>query len=221
MNPMKHSRVRIILACLACACLSFSVAACSPGGTSAASGTPSGTSAPTSHPSTKPKPTALPQMTMAFCQSILTVDEANQIMKAPHTATSIRIDAPPDGGGSCNYEYASFKGIVSIVFVNVIPAGVTLDANAIAAQVQQGASSVQGAKINTQTVSGVGDVAVFAASSATLAGQPYKFDALDIAYGRVFFDVNVPLLGPDAASASDSALLASFTQIAQLVTSRW
>jgi hypothetical protein len=158
---------------------------------------------------------------MAFCQSILTIAEANQIMQSPHTATTIRIDAPASGGGSCNYEYASFKGIVSIVFVGVIPTGTTLTADALAAQVQKGASSVEGATITTQAVSGVGDVAVFAASSATLAGQPYKFDALDIAYGQVFFDVNVPLLGPDAASASDSALLASFTQVAKLVTSRW
>jgi uncharacterized protein (DUF111 family) len=160
-------------------------------------------------------------MTMAFCQRILTVDEANQIMKSPHTATTIRIDAPPDGGGSCNYEYAPYKGIVSIVFVNVIPDGVTLNADSIAAQVRAGASQVKGAKITTQQVSNVGDMAVFAAGSATLAGKPYKFDALDIAYGRVFFDVNVPLLGPDAVAASDSALLASLTQVAQLVTSRW
>jgi hypothetical protein len=215
---MKHARARIILALLVCLCLF--VAACSPGGTSAASGTPVGTSATTAQP-TKPKPTALPQMTIAFCQSILTVSEANQIMKAPHTATAIRIDAPPSGGGSCNYEYASYKAIVSMVFVNVIPAGTTFTADAIAAHIQQSASGVQGAKITTQPVSGVGDAAVFAAGSATLAGQPYKFDALDIAYGRVFFDVNIALLGPDAASASDSVLLASFTQIAQLVTSRW
>jgi hypothetical protein len=180
----------------------------------------SGSGSPTAT-TTKPKPTALPQMTMAFCQSILTVDEANQIMKGPHTATAIRIDAPPQGGGSCNYEYARFKPVVSIVFFYVIPDGTTLTADAIATHVQQGASSVEGAKITTQTVSGVGDAAVFAAGTATLTGQPYKFDALDIAYGRVFFDVNVALLGSDATSASDSALLASFTQVAHLVTSRW
>ena len=217
---MKHNRtfgtLLIALALLA------TLAACATPSTGN-SGTPPATAQPKTQPTTqpRPKPTALPQMTMAFCQSILTVDEANQIMKAPHTATAIRIDAPPTGGGSCNYEYAHYKAVVSIVFVNVIPDGTTLTADAIAAHIQQGASSVEGAKITTQVVSGVGDAAVFAAGTATLTSQPYKFDALDIAYGRVFFDVNTALLGPDATSASDSALLASFTQIAHLVTSRW
>jgi hypothetical protein len=201
-------------------CAALLVATCA--GSSSGSGNTSGNSTSSTIPPTaKPKPTALPQMTMAFCQSILTVDEANQIMKSSHTATAIRIDAPPNGGGSCNYEYASFKPIVSIVFVSVIPDGVTLNADAIAAQAKASASQVKGATITTQPISGVGDAAVFAAGSATLAGQPYKFDALDIAYGRVFFDVNVPLLGADAGSASDSALLANFTQVAQLVISRW
>jgi hypothetical protein len=201
-------------------CAALFVAACG-SSSPTANQTPNPGAKPPQTSVTKPKPTALPQMTMAFCQRILTVDEANQIMKSPHTATTIRIDAPPDGGGSCNYEYAPYKGIVSIVFVNVIPDGVTLNADSIAAQVRAGASQVKGAKITTQQVSNVGDMAVFAAGSATLAGKPYKFDALDIAYGRVFFDVNVPLLGPDAVAASDSALLASLTQVAQLVTSRW
>jgi len=201
-------------------CAALLVAACA--GSSSGSGNTSGTStSPTVSPTAKPKPTALPKMTMAFCQSILTVQEANQIMKSSHTATAIRIDAPPSGGGSCNYEYASFKPIVSIVFVSVIPDGVTLTADAIAARVKASASEENGATITTQPVSGVGDAAVFAVGSTTLAGKPYKFEALDIANGRVFFDVNVPLLGADAASASDSALLASFTQVAQLVISRW
>lgn len=215
---MKLSRKLAVLIIGLCAALL--VAACGSSSLTADQ-TPNPGTKPPQTTSAKPKPTALPQMTMAFCQSILTVGEANQIMKSPHTATTIRIDAPSDGGGSCNYEYAPYKGIVSIVFVNVIPDGVALNADTIAAQAKAQASSVEGAKITTQPVSGVGDVAVFAAGSATLAGKPYKFDALDIVYGRVFFDVNVPLLGPDAAAASDSALLASFTQVAQLVTSRW
>ena len=213
-------RYRAITSFLVALALLATLAACATPSTGN-NGTPGATTQAGTRPTTKPRPTALPQMTMAFCQSILSVDEANQIMKAPHTATTIRIDAPTHGGGSCNYEYASYKAIVSIVFVSVIPDGTTLDANAIAAHIQQGASSVQGATITTQPVSGVGDAAVFAAGSATLTNQPYKFDALDIAYGRVFFDVNIALLGADAASASDSMLLASFTQIAQLVTSRW
>ncbi len=68
------------------------LAACSNGqSTIAASGTqtPSSTSVPTTPP--KSKPTSVPPITMAFCQQILTIAEANQIMNPSTPATTIRM----------------------------------------------------------------------------------------------------------------------------------
>jgi hypothetical protein len=163
----------------------------------------------------KSKPSALPKVTVAFCQNIMTVKQSNTIMNPTTPATTIRVDSPASGGGSCNYEYALFKGNVSVVFVSVVPEGTSIVDNvnqALAAEKQQGA------QVKMTPVSNVGDQAVFAVASTTLAGQPYKIDSLDIIYGSVFWDVNAIHLGSDATATSDSAQLADFTQIAQIFT---
>jgi hypothetical protein len=176
-----------------------------------ASGTSTGvgsSSAPTAAP--KAKPTALPTITMAFCQGILTVAEANQIMQPAQPATTIRIDAPSSGAGSCNYEYAPYKPVVSVVFLAAIPA--SEQGQPLSAHIP---SNTPGMIINTP-VSGVGDQAQYVAGSIQGSGQAYNIDVLDVMYGAIIFDCNHGYLGTSAAVAEQATL----TKACQLVVSR-
>lgn len=149
------------------------------GGTTA--GSPSATAAPTATP--KPKPTAIPKITIAFCQGIMTVAQANQIMHPPTPATTIRIDAPASGGGSCNYEYKPFHSVVSVVF----PATVIDVSNpqaAFAAADKQLPQSAN-ATITTTSVSGVGDAAQFVTGVLTVV--PLKMASVQVIYGKILF----------------------------------
>jgi hypothetical protein len=186
----------------------LALAACasgtSTGGTSSDGGAPS---APTATP--KSKPTALPKITLALCQSILTLAEANQIMQPATPATSIRIDAPKSGNGSCNYEYAPYKAVVSVVFVATIPP--SAQGQPIAGHIP----NMPGIVINT-AVSGVGDQAQYVAASTKVGAGTYNFDALDVMYGAIFFDCNHAYLGASRAAAEQAPL----TQVCKLVVSR-
>lgn len=177
----------------------------STGGTSTGAGS---ASAPTAAP--KAKPTGLPTITMAFCQGILTVAEANQIMQPATPATTIRIDAPSSGNGSCNYEYAPYKAVVSVVFLAVIPA--SEQGQPLSAHIP---STTPGIVINT-AVSGVGDQAQYVAGSTQGNGQAYNVDALDVMYGAIVFDCNHAYLGTSNAVAEQATL----TKACQLVVSR-
>jgi hypothetical protein len=182
----------------------LSLAACASG---TSSGGTSSAAAPTATP--KSKPTALPKITLAFCQSILTLAEANQIMQPTTPATTIRIDAPKSGNGSCNYEYAPYKGIVSVVFVAAIPA--SAQGQPIASHIP----NMPGIVINTP-VSGVGDQAQYYAASSQSGVGTFNFDALDVMYGAIFFDCNHVYLGQSKAAAEQAPL----TQACKLVASR-
>ena len=135
-------------------------------------------------------------------------------MQPTTPATTIRIDSPKSGGGSCNYEYAAFKGIVSVVFVGTIPQGVSI--SDVATQALGGANLPPGGKITTTPVSDVGDQALFITAAIPIAGKTLKMDFLDIIYGAIFFDCNNPNVG----SIPDATELNGFTQVAQLVISR-
>jgi hypothetical protein len=211
---MKRSRVLTVL--VVGLCVVVLLAAC--GSSSSGNSGTSTSGPPTLQPTVaKSKPSALPKVTVAFCQNIMTVDQSNTIMNPTTPATTIRVDSPASGGGSCNYEYALFKGNVSVVFVAVVPAGT--DSNYLATRAAAGKQP--GEQLTITPVSGVGDQAVFVVGSTTVAGQAYKIDALDIIYGSVFWDVNAIHLGAAAAATSDSAQLADFTQVAQIFTGKF
>ena len=167
-------------------CISMAVAAC--GGSGATAGSQSGggasaaaTTAPTA--TLKPKPTAIPKITVAFCQGIMTVAQANQIMQPPIPATTIRVDAPASGGGSCNYEYKPFHSVVSIVFGPTVidisnPQAFFATADK---QIPQSAN----ATFTTIPVSGVGDAAQFL--TVVFAALPTKMASLQVIYGKIGF----------------------------------
>lgn len=206
-SRMKSTRVLMMLPAVLCGALL--VAACGAGATgpgTTTSGVPSGGTPKV----VKSKPTAVPKITVALCQQLLTVAEANQIMKPPTAATTIRIDSTTEGG-SCNYEYAQFKSVVSIVFHSY------QQGQSLSAAASQISSRVPNATVKTTMVSGVGDQALFVSAKVSVQGITIWDDGLDVTYGNVLFtfaNFNVP------ATSSDAAQLAALTQVAQLVLGR-
>lgn len=180
----------------------------SAGGGGGGGGGGGSTAAPTTPP--KLKPTALPKITMAFCQGILTLAEANQIMRPATPATTIRIDANASGGGSCNYEYAPYKAVVSVIFVTLAPPSASI------ADLAGQAASKTGGKLTMTPVSGLGDQAEYGVVNVPIQGQTYNVDAMDVIYGTLFFNCELAYLGTPQTAAEQGKL----TQACQLVLSR-
>lgn len=213
MNPMKRSRVRIILAFLACACLSFSVVACSPGGTSAASGTPASgnATATAAQPTAKATLKALPPITQALCQQLMTVAEANTIVQPPAPATSLVADHSEDGG-SCNY-LASQTRIPLIIYFFDWKGPVPIPQADIAAALAQSSGSTK-ITINQATpVDGIGVQAEFVSLTATDKGFTGSATIFYVLEGPFFYDCLTfgPLTG--GALGTQSQLQACATQV--------
>lgn len=158
----------------------------------------------------KAKPTALPTITQAFCQSILTVAEANQAMTPATPATTLRLDTPPQGGGSCNYEYAPYQAVVSVIFLAALTSA--QQSQPIASHIPSSQASV----VVNSAVSGVGDQAQYVATSDDATGQTINTDALDVIYGAVLFRCSRSYFGQSAAAADQTGL----TTVCKLVVSR-
>lgn len=183
----------------------FSVAAtaCS-GASSGGAGTPT-TGDATATSAARPKPTGVPAITVAFCQGLMTVAEANTFMKPATAATSIRVDTSP-AGGSCNYEYAQFQSVVTVHFLPYQGGSLTALANQIA--------NTPSTTVTTKPVSGVGDQALFVA--ATITSVNLRQDYLDAVDGAVLLQC----FNPNVGAASDDAQLAALTQVCQQVIAR-
>ena len=198
-------------------CVALAVAAC---GGSATAGSPNSggggasggaTAAPTATP--KPKPTAVPKITVAFCQGIMTVAQANQIMNPPTSATTIRVDAPASGGGSCNYEYKPFHSVVSIVFgPTVIDAS---NPQAVLAALDKQIPQSANATFTTTPVSGVGDTAQFL--TVVFAALPTKMASMQVIYGKIAFSCdNFNVQGASFATEQTSLTQVCKQYISQL-----
>lgn len=192
-------------------CVMLAAAACSSNGGSTG-GTPNATAPSTSQPTVvKSKPTSVPAITLAFCQRIMSIAEANQIMKPPTPATTIRVDSTSTGG-SCNYEYASFRSVVTVTFLPYAggPANVQATLAGAAAQLSQ----VKGAQVTTTPVTGVGDGALFVTAVITVV--PLKEAALDTIYGAILISCANFKVGASSFATQQTAL----TQVCQQVISR-
>lgn len=176
------------------------------GGGTSGSGTSSGGSTVT-----KSKPTSVPTITLAFCQKILTVSEANQIMHPATPATTIRIDSNANGG-SCNYEYAPYRSVLTVAF---LPYTGNDPAQALGAAANQ-LANVKGATVTTTHISGVGDAALFVTSAISVQGINRKSDGLDVIYGAVLFSCGNFNVG----SSPDATQMSALKQVAQLVVNR-
>ncbi len=193
-------------------CILLATAACSTNGSPAggpSSGTPNTTT--TSSKPAKSKPTSVPTITLAFCQSILTIAEANQIMKPATPATTIRVDSTSTGG-SCSYEYATFRSVVTVTFLPYTGGAANAQATLAGAAAQL--SRVNGAQVTTTQVTGVGDAALFV--TATITSLSIKEAAIDTIDGAVLLSCANFKVGASSFATQQTAL----TQVCQQVISR-
>lgn len=183
MKLVKHSRLRITLALLACLCLF--VAACSPGGTSTANqGTPQASAQPTAQPTAKPKPTAVPKFTVEVCSQLMSLDEMNTMIQPKAQATTI-VPTNGDSGGACNYEASKANIPLIIYFLNwtgPTPPIPQSDIDALLAEALGTEVTIN----NAVPVTGVGDQAEYV--EATGAGGSAVMHIFYVIYGKVFFD---------------------------------
>jgi hypothetical protein len=201
-----------MLAMLAVGCATPSTAQNSQ---SAPRATPTPTVPPTATP--RPKPTKVPAITMALCEQMVTVAQANQITNPPTPATTIRVQSSAKGG-SCNYEYAPLQGTISLLF-GAFPGGSLSD---LANQALRG--EVASGKVTTaEPVSGLGDQAYFGGVTSSLAFSGItiieKQQALYVVDGSVIFVVSAGLVNGAGGigNVTDTQALVEFKQIAQLV----
>lgn len=199
--------------CLALVCGSLIIAACgaSPTGTAGNTTTKPAT-ATTATP--KHKPTSLPTIDLSFCQSLLSVVEANQFMHPATPATNIRIDTSP-AGGSCNYEYAPYKSTVTVLFLPYAGPKPVTEQQFGAFATQMAAQS--GATVfSSVPVSGAGDAAIFVAAGGNADGITIKQDTLYVVYGSVL----IAFGNFSPGSSLDATQQGYLTQVATLVVSR-
>jgi hypothetical protein len=169
----------------------------------------------------KPEPSVVPLTDMAFCQHIMSLAEANQIMSPPAPATTI-IPNNTSNGGSCNYTRSSQPPPADfVVAISLLPWTwpTPISQQDIETALEQDESKAGASGITITTfamVSGVGDQAAFLAASGSYKGLTFKSAAFYVLYGKIFFDCFNPIVGssPDATQQSD------LQQCAQQVVSR-
>lgn len=196
-------------------CGALLLAACGAGGATQGNSTkPTATAAPpTATP--KPKPATVPPITQAFCQSALSLDQANQIMSPPTPATSIDFTSF-DNWGICNYIYSQAQ--LPVLSIAVDEQSYTGPKPVPQSTIEQLVSQL--ANENTQAVttttpeSGVGDQAELIGATVSGDGGSGHVDILYVLYGPVLF------LCEDAVvntNVNDSAEGSKLTQCAQHV----
>ncbi len=137
---------------------------------------------------TKAPLSAVPQITLAFCQGLVSLSDANNIMHPASPITSIVPDnARP--GGSCSYTSSSHQaGIPLSLYFQPFPAGTSLNAIAQQAVAQAEAKNgiPPGLSFNITPVSGIGDQALYGSASGTFSGISVFYAALDTTIGSVW-----------------------------------
>lgn len=216
----RYHALPILAASLGLAMLALMAVGCAAPSTaqnsqSAPQATPTPTVPPTATP--RPKPTKVPAITMAFCQQVMSVAQANQITNPPTAATTIRVQSSANGG-TCNYEYAPLRGTISLLF-GAYPGG---SLSVLANQALRG--SFANSKVTTaELVNGLGDQAYFGVvtSSLSIAGATIseKQQDLYVVDGSVLFEVNAGLVNGAGGigNVTDTQALVEFKQIALLV----
>lgn len=181
---------RLAPAALALTAALLVLSACASGNTSAKTGNTSGNNTSSTETSaqaspTKTKPSDVPQITLAYCQSLVSLDDVNNVMKPASPATTIVPDnARP--GGSCSYTPGS-SGLDFTLYFQPFPQGTSL--SSIAQQGLQQLASKNGLPPGlTATVTpltGIGDQAIYAAFSGTFDGVSGFYDSVYTTLGSV------------------------------------
>jgi hypothetical protein len=164
----------------------------------------------------KQKTTSLPPITLAFCQQILSIAEADQIMH-PFIPTKALVAATNSIGGACDYVYAPGQVNLILNLENWL-GPVPLTQQDITAALAQAANQQKITVTSRTFVSGVGDQAAFFALTAIDHGNTVHIDAFYVLYGRVAFDCNTYFF--NSAGPADATQEAELQQCAQLVLSR-
>jgi hypothetical protein len=176
----------IRIALLVCA-LSLAACGAGPGGTSTGgTSTAAPTTAPTATP--KPKPTSPPAVTQQYCQSIMSVAEANQIMNPPTPITSIQVQSDPELS-VCSYlsSQAQFAVVKILIEGKPYTGPMPVPTSTIIQLVTQLANEPGVTITTTKPVSGVGDQAEFLAASISTSGMTFYADVIYVIYGKVAF----------------------------------
>ncbi len=185
---MKSLSLAFIRIALLIGALSLAACGSGPGGTSTGGTSSGGTSsaAPTATP--KPRPTSPPLITAAYCQSIMTVAEANQIMNPPIPATTINAQSGSEVG-VCRYDppQAQFAVVKVLVDEKTYTGPKPVPTSTIIQLVSELEGSTKATVTTTTPVSGVGDQAEFLAASVTESGMTFYVDAIYVIYGKVAF----------------------------------
>jgi len=196
----------------------LALAACSAntaGQTSTGSHTTGGATATAQPQATKTRPTSLPTITVAYCQSLLSISESNQIMNPANPTTTIDASGG-DTGGACSYDYAPFKAnlFISLESYN----GPTpIPQQDIMTFLTKLTHSPNGTVTTFTQVSGVGDQAAFLAATAVGGNITYKIDAFYTLYGKILFACDNIFVG---AAPSDATEQGKLQQCAEKVVSR-
>ena len=165
----------------------LSLAAC---GASSTGNTTGGTPAPTAQPTAKakPKPISPPQVTQQFCQSIMSVADANQIMNPPTPITTVTAQSDSELG-VCHYTSPQVQlDIVKILVEEKPYTGPNPVPEATIVQLMTQLANEPGVTITMkQPVTGVGDQAEFLAANVSNAQLTLYADALYVIYGQVAF----------------------------------
>jgi hypothetical protein len=178
----------------------LALSACTSGGTSSGSGG-SGNSPTATVPG--PTPTiSLQQITVAYCQKILPLATANQIIPSSTPATSIVQGNPnPALSGACNYQVSASQILLVIYFIpysgpDPIPQS----------DIQSVLSQAAGTKLTVTTltmVSGIGDQAAYVEVTGSDSGFTATVHIFYVLEGKFIFDCfTESLLSPVMANQS-------------------
>jgi hypothetical protein len=217
-HPRARSALRgaAPLAALLCATLIVLSACASSGSTTTNTGnngTPSATATTAPTATTKPKPTSVPAVTVAYCQGLVSLADANNFMKpaAPATAITALNVAPV---ASCNYASASAPSrYVLVVIFLPFPQGTSV--SAITQQLLTRAAQAEAHwSITTTPVSGIGDQAMYVSATASLNGFTGYWVGLATTVGQIAIGCETYGIG------SAPPLQPALTQVCTQVVSR-
>ncbi len=179
---MKAFRVSAIL--ILGLCLSLLLGACGASSTGN-QGTPQPT---TAQATAKPKPTSAPPVTKEFCESVMTVDDANQIMNPPAPVTKI-VTQSDNELGVCSYISSQAQFAVVKILIEEKPyTGPKPVPDATIVQLVKQLADEPGVTVSKTTpVSGVGDQAEFLDASVSSGNITLYADVIYVIYGNVAF----------------------------------
>ena len=190
-----------VLGCISIIVLGLVTTACStPSSPKENSTTTGGNPTPTS----TAKQATLPTVSSAFCQMIVSPDQANQIF---HESGQNAISTVDASATICMYDNAANVPVVSITFM-----GYDAGAGPLSQIASNTASFNCASDIVTQQITSLGDQASYISCTTSSGKANYLF----VLKGGVYFIINV---GPDSLinSPTDAVAMSEFQQIAQLV----